>query len=697
MGQEGNGQAEIAPSDGTVCCRDGERSFQDGLEGVVREMASGWVAEGRLPGLINGLLLRWSRAAWFYTRLVRYGLRQPGHFTPPVARTDTENVLVAVDLTPVLPGGDNGGAKVLALRLVATLARLRPGWRFVCLVADAAWDELALLDAPNVERARIGFFGRRRGLSHWLGRPVDLLFCPFTRPYFRHPGVPVVSVVYDLQYAFYPQFFSPREAAGRERTFQCAARLAARLVCISEYTRRTVLERGNVPPARVTTIPIVLPHRLQRAAPEAVAAVRDRLGLGGDGYLLYPANGWPHKNHRLLLVAFGMFVADRPESRLRLVLTGADTGLGRELAAALPQLGLADRVVFAGYVSDDDLAALLTGATALIFPSLFEGFGMPLVEAMAVGTPILCSDATSLPEVGGDAALYFDPRRPEAILTAMVRLVDEPGLPAALVAKGRERLAQWGDSEAMARAYLDVFSEVLARPVAQSTAVRGLGAGGLVGPELLVAFGPAAHRQWLAARFALPAEAGCDRLTVTVERNGKAYGRPLTLKRGRSLTVEPDLPACGGYVAFRFSPGRGLPVPRSFAARRRDRAGSPLPGGRSESPGHGGNGMRIGFDVSQTGPGRAGCGAFAAGLLTALAHVDTVNDYVLYPAFGDFFREPHPRSCLRPAGQRFRVGPTFWRFAAQQRFFLPARARVRGQARLARYPPRQQFFLPHGA
>ena len=200
---------------------------------------------------------------------------------------------------------------------------------------------------------------------------------------------------------------------------------------------------------------------------------------------------------------------------------------------------------------------------------------MPLVEAMAVGTPILCSNVTSLPEVGGDAALYFDPRRPDDMAAAMARLVTEPDLAAELVAKGRERLAVFGGPEDMARKYLAVFEDVLSRPVSQSTAVRGLYGDGWCGSRLFVAFGPSAHRQWLRAGFSLPAEAPSSRVVVTTLVGGRTWGRPMVLTRGRSVTLGPDLPPGGGYVEFVFDGtrrgeapgGAGLPDRRRLSAR----------------------------------------------------------------------------------------------------------------------------------
>lgn len=548
-------RAETAEALAARLCGD-EPAGRGGMEGVIRETASGWVSQGRLPELANKVLLRWGRVAWMYNKAVKYVLAKRLGHRAVVARDPHGEILVLVDLTPVLPGGDNGGAKLMTILLLHALRALRPGWRFVCLVSEAAYDELAHLDAPNMERVRAGEVSAVRGVARWRGKPVDLLFCPFTMPYFHHPDVPVVSVVYDLQYAYYPQFFTPEEEAGRERTFLTAARVSERLVCISDFARRTVLEQGNVPPGRTATIHISLPRRLSRTAPEAVAAVRQTLGLGQDVYFLYPANFWPHKNHRMLLTAFGMLCAARPESGVRLVLTGADTGLRRELVQAVASLGLEDRVLFAGYVSDADLSALLTGAKALVFPSLFEGFGMPLVEAMHVGTPIVCADVTSLPEVGGEAALYFDPRRPDAMAAAMGRILDEPGLCESLVAKGRERLSAFGGPEAMARRYLAVFEDVLARPVSQSTAVRGLYGDGWCGSRLFVAYGPAAHRQWLRARFVLPDQGPAAKLRLDVFVDGKPACGARVLARGKETAYSLDLAPHGGYAEFLFTGAR---------------------------------------------------------------------------------------------------------------------------------------------
>ncbi len=538
---------------GLEAAQTGAGARDAGLEGALKEMASGWIAEARLPSLINKTLGRMGRFNWFFVKLSKYGLRERGRFLPRPEGGDPANMLVAVDLTPVLPGGDNGGAKLLTVNLLLELRALRPGWSFVCLTADASHEELAYLDGPNMERVKASGLGKLRGFSSHKGRKADLLFCPFTMPYFYDPGVPVVSIVYDLQYAYYPQFFSSEEEAGREKTFLTTARRAAKLVCISEFVRGTVLEKGNVPPSRVHTVHIGLPARLSGQPSGDVSALMDRLGLTRERYLLYPANFWAHKNHEMLLTAFGMYLAQYPDSDLRLVLTGADTGKRRELAEAAGRMGLDGRVVFPGYVSDADMGALTQACAALIFPSLFEGFGMPLIEAMTLGRPVLCSNVTSLPEVGGDAALYFDPRRPDEIVAAIRRLETEPGLGADMIRKGFSQAEAIGGPRKMAESYAAIFEEAVSRPLPQSYAVRGVDGEGFAKSRIFAGFGPGAHRQWLELDVALPADAVVPGAGFTAVVNGKPVkaGRLVPGKR-ESLTLE--LAPYGGYAEILIDP-----------------------------------------------------------------------------------------------------------------------------------------------
>jgi glycosyltransferase involved in cell wall biosynthesis len=388
-------------------------------------------------------------------------------------------------MTPLGPNGQNGGAGLVATSIVRHVSALAPDLRLTLLTANDSHAEQAALDRDNVQRrcvitrsnpptrvrrlierlvppgARVRakrVYGALR-TSRRVGRlsqdlQPDLLFSPFTLPYFWRRGVPSISTVYDLQHVRYPEFFTAEQRLNRIRHIEEAVARSERVVCISEYVRQTLLASVEVCAERVVTIPLGLLHEV----PASGAPILHRLGVEGGNFLVYPANFWPHKNHRRLFEALRIYRQKHASSRLRLVCTGAPNQLMRELAAGVSN----EHVVFAGYVSEADLATLYEASCALIFPSLYEGFGLPVLEAMARGRPVLCSNVTSLPEVAGDAAVYFDPTDSEGIVTAIEALSDRPTM-AALAARGRQRAPLMGTGRTMAVCYLDLFRDVLTR------------------------------------------------------------------------------------------------------------------------------------------------------------------------------------------------------------------------------------------
>jgi glycosyltransferase involved in cell wall biosynthesis len=185
------------------------------------------------------------------------------------------------------------------------------------------------------------------------------------------------------------------------------------VIAVSEHVRDEIVTRLGYPRERVRVIYHGVDH--ERFRPDG----RER-----GPFLLYPANWWPHKNHELLLEAFALVSRTRPE--LRLVLTGAGH-----------PGGLPDGVATLGRVSDDRLADLYQSAAAVVFPSLYEGFGLPPLEAMACGCPVAVSRVAALPEVCGDAAVYFDPTSAETIAQGIVDVLDRPA------AGGPERAARF--------------------------------------------------------------------------------------------------------------------------------------------------------------------------------------------------------------------------------------------------------------
>lgn len=517
----------------------------------------------------------------------------------PCSRQGEENKIsrMAVDLTPLLPGVENGGAKLLALELVRYLSKLLPDCKFVLLTSERSHEELACLDAPNVQRLCVKHQKNlpvpstpsrkarmRIRLHEWLtnylpspllakvktayrslralrsGTPgilqeldADLLFCPFTMPFYHNPAIPTVSIVYDLQYHYYPQFFSDEDRLGREYHFKETCRLADRLICISEYVRGIVLENSNLSPKHVVSIPIRLLGRLKQPNRDAISTALRKHGLEKEEFLLYPANFWPHKNHDMLFTAMGMFRSRHPESRLRLVCTGFPNERMDALREAIGRMGLEFWVFFPGFLSEEEFAALLASCRALIFPSLYEGFGMPVLEAMVFGKPVLCSNLTSLPEVAGEAALFFDPKKPHEILAAIKRILQEPGLRDHLVTRGYERAAAWGDAEQMVREYVNVFLDAMRGDRRISLGLHGLYSDGWTQEKLVVAYDACPDPRFLEMVAELPPVQPYKRLSIRVSDEAT---RPRTyfVTQKNPISLRHPLSKKGGFVEFFIKP-----------------------------------------------------------------------------------------------------------------------------------------------
>jgi glycosyltransferase involved in cell wall biosynthesis len=248
-----------------------------------------------------------------------------------------------------------------------------------------------------------------------------------------------VLLVTDIQHEYHPEFFPPDLLRERRALFADGLRRADHVCAISEFTRRTLVERSGVPPEKVSVTPLAAAPAFR---PESDPEDRRRLAALGlePGYLFFPAHTWPHKNHRAAIEALRV-LRERHGMRPRLACSGNPRQAQAALGAQIAEAGLTGQVRFLGYCPAEDMPALYRGAAALVFPSLFEGFGMPVLEAMASGCPVVCGNRTSLPEVAGDAALLVEPEDPEALAEAIRRVLTDTALRADLRARG---LAQAG-------------------------------------------------------------------------------------------------------------------------------------------------------------------------------------------------------------------------------------------------------------
>jgi glycosyltransferase involved in cell wall biosynthesis len=351
--------------------------------------------------------------------------------------------VVGISLLTLVPG-ISGGSETYVRGLTSGLARSGRGhYRvFAPTIAADGWPlPTTVIDSYAASRT---MFGRIRAMSKALVWPgpikgelelskLRVMHFPLTvtLPGIDHP--PIVTTIHDVQHEYQPQFFSRAELAYRRYLYPRAVRTSARIITVSHHAKTAIVERLGAEPDNVR----VIHHGVDTEELRPGSAAR-------EPFILYPANSWPHKNHQRLFDAFQL-VRER-EPGLRLILTGHGHD-NRPLPPGAEALGLVPR---------PRLVELYQQASMLVFPSLYEGFGQPVIEAMACGCPVACSNATALPEVCGDAARLFDPTSVEAIADAILDVISHP---TDLVARGLERARSFTWARNV-REHDDVYEEL---------------------------------------------------------------------------------------------------------------------------------------------------------------------------------------------------------------------------------------------
>lgn len=396
---------------------------------------------------------------------------------------------IGVNTLPLFPG-QIGGMETYTLNLLIHLTAIDRQHTYYLFVArynrqlfDATFQQPNVLTVPTLslqglryaERGAAkaaGSVGKRLPrLSRWLVNTVanahmtpnirrhriDLWFCPLINLAPPDISLPSVVSIPDLQPEFYPDFFRKDLLEWYRKRYPASCRDATKVITLSEFSRAAIINRYGVRPEKVHAIPLAVSNEfLLPSDDSALETVKAKYALPPE-YAFYPANTWPHKNHTTLLKALHLL-----RTKYGRLLTCIFTGVAREghnaFLQAVEEIGLTSQVRLLGYVEKRDMPLLYRGARFLIFPSLYEGFGVPLLEAMASDCPVVCSHVACMPEVVGDAALLFDPHDPAAIADAMHQILTNEGLRRTLVQAGRERCRQFS-WERTARETLKVLEE----------------------------------------------------------------------------------------------------------------------------------------------------------------------------------------------------------------------------------------------
>ncbi len=350
------------------------------------------------------------------------------------------------------------GTEGYSLHMLRALLRLDTENAYTLYYNTPPTDDL-IRHGPNVQRRVMPFprlWTHARLSWQMLRRPPDVLFVPAHVLPLVHPRRCVVTI-HDLGYYHEPEAHPPRQRAYLEWATRFNAEQATLVIADSAATQRDLVEILRVPPSKIRVVHLGVDERFHPLADaEHIARVRQRYGLNRP-YILYVGTLQPRKNLVRLIEAFarvaravddgyeGMnpYAAEGGAAPLTLVLAGRK-GWGYEpIRQAVRERELSDRVIFPGYVSDEDLPALYCGAELFVLPSLYEGFGLPALEAMACGVPVVVSNVSSLPEIVGDAGVLAKPTDPADLARAMIRVLMDSDAAGELRRRGVERARQF--------------------------------------------------------------------------------------------------------------------------------------------------------------------------------------------------------------------------------------------------------------
>jgi len=376
--------------------------------------------------------------------------------------------------------GTAGGTQVYRRELISALASFDRSNQYILLKWED--DNIALDGLPSnftsmalscstkgflssrLEQVAVNYFlwNRPNVLSRQVdGLALDLIHFPTTVISPVIHAVPVVLTFFDMQQEFHPDNFSLSERVRRHLTYRPSARKAGLIISPSSFTAETLVQRYKIPPSKIRRVPVgISDHYKPQTDPRVLDDIRRRYDLP-EAFVFYPANTWRHKNHRRLLLAL-MLLHQQPGPRINLVCTGAASS-GETVSQIGQSLGFPEAQLFdLGFVPLADMPAIYALARMMVFPSLFEGFGIPVLEAMACGCPVVCANTTALPEVGGEAVRLFDPLNVPAMAETIRQVWEDADLRAAMARQGLRR-AEHYRWERIIPAVVEVYRETFQR------------------------------------------------------------------------------------------------------------------------------------------------------------------------------------------------------------------------------------------
>jgi len=430
-----------------------------------------------------------------------------------------------VDLEALVPGGSNGGIK----------PALREQFRWLGAQPDQPFEFIYLCRPEVAPELRREWMRPSDRLILTKDAPpdiaahehCDLIYSAFGMTRWAYPGIPTIKMEVDVLHRDYPESLSPEERHHREQHFCEAVKKADLFQVNSDYTGKRLGHYYGIEPERIVRTYQPIQNRFISQVGPLVGKFLDS---SASPYFFYPANAWAHKNHKTLLVAYALYrhqAQQANEPVWRLVLTGTEDAAMQSLRSLAHTLKLDEHVEFRGFVDEATLSQLWAEAGALVFPSLHEGFGIPLLEAMSLDVPILANNATAIPEVVADAAHLVDARSPERLASGLLQIANDATLRSTLVERARARLADFSLTNDFGP-LIPAFRSLLGKPTRLK--YWGYYEDRLTGPL---------------ATFALPVGANSSEGPVTLHYQTEPLGQPRTVEvhTDGQLIATLDVPA----------------------------------------------------------------------------------------------------------------------------------------------------------
>ncbi|MCR5225097.1 MAG: glycosyltransferase family 4 protein [Alphaproteobacteria bacterium] len=379
-----------------------------------------------------------------------------------------------------------GGITCLTENIIKQIAQTKQRWSFTLLLRKENRVLSELLQLKNVKAIKVSdAFGYAKDLifnllnvptfglardklmqlvyygNIFLNDNPDVFWDPVGGRTVNNFSIPKITTIHDTLEIDQSEFFKRKLVNQiKERNFQ-GLKNSYKIITVSEFTKKRIIDVYGIKNDKICVIPIRLAKRVQRPLGKIeTRRILDKYKLSLHNYFIFVSQYYPHKNHRRLIQAFADLIKNNQDyNTIKLVITGnmSDAhGVIEQFAAQQP---CKNNIIFTGRIDTAELSVLLSNALCFVHPSLYEGFGMPIIEAMASGIPVVCSNVSSLPEVAGDAALYFNPYDVGDIERALLEVVQSQEVRENLIKKGYSRAKKFEDSRAMIEAYINIFEE----------------------------------------------------------------------------------------------------------------------------------------------------------------------------------------------------------------------------------------------